>query len=86
VQKPQPKPKGGTMKKQDYLAEGNRGSRHYLYRTAHPRKALLEACNRKSAAKVYVDHKDNGKVMHVGYIVGGEWFTVLIVKPFKEWE
>jgi len=74
------------MKKQDYLAEGHRGTRHYLYNTSHPRARLLDRCGRQSARKCYVDHdKKHGLVMHTGYIVGGEWFTLLIVRPFKEW-
>lgn len=41
----------------------------------YPRKALLEALNRKHASKMYVDKVD-GSSVHIGYVIGGHWLTV----------
>ncbi len=59
-----------------YMAIGNYGTTHRLTESGkHPRGQLLEKCYRKHAAKMYVDDKD-GNAKHIGYIVGGEWFTI----------
>ncbi len=53
-----------------------------VLRGEHPRKELLEALGRSSAAKMYQDKKD-GRIVHVGYIVGGLWWTFYEVTPWE---
>lgn len=73
------------MKHRYFLAVGTRGTYRWLNNTAHPRKALLEACGCRSAQKTYIDNADRTSMRHVGYIVGGEWFDIFKVEPFKKW-
>lgn len=40
----------------------------------HPRKELLDALGYRHADKVYVDTK-SGTRRHVGYVIGGRWFS-----------
>lgn len=40
----------------------------------HPRKELLDALGYRHAEKVYVDTLA-GTTRHVGYVVGGRWFS-----------
>jgi len=40
----------------------------------HPRAELIRACNIKHAEKLYRDTRDG--VMHVGYAIGKQWFTL----------
>ena len=49
----------------------------------HPRKDLMEQLSMKSANKMYVDGVD-GKVYHIGYVVGGHWCRVFEVKPMRK--
>ena len=48
----------------------------------HPRKELLERLGATHAEKMYTDTAD-GESKHIGYIVGGEWFTIFEV---HEWD
>lgn len=73
------------MKHRYFLAVGHHGTYHWLNNTIHPRKALLEACGRRSAQKIYIDKADGKSMRHVGYIVAGEWFDIFKVEPFKKW-
>jgi hypothetical protein len=56
-----------------YMAIGSYGTK--LHNLKHPRKDILERMGKTHASKMYIDDKD-GNAKHVGYIVGGEWFTV----------
>ena len=64
-----------------WMAIDQRGNEEHGLR-GPPRKALLERLERKSAKKMYVDRKD-GTSVHVGYVVGGRWFTLYRVTPFE---
>lgn len=48
----------------------------------HPRKELLEQLGRKHAEKMYLDGED-GKPIHVGYVIAGRWLRVYSMAPFK---
>ena len=56
-----------------YIAIDQYGQDFKLY-SKHPRKELLDYLGRKKATKMYVDTK-SGKSKHIGYIIGGQWFT-----------
>jgi len=58
------------------LAIGHHGTRLTL-RGKHPRKELCEAMGRQSARKIYRDKRD-GRTVHCGYIVAGEWFNLYV--------
>lgn len=47
-----------------------------------PRKWLLNHLDRRSARKMYIDD-DDGKPLHVGYIISGLWLRVYRV---AEWQ
>jgi hypothetical protein len=64
-----------------YLARSNYGTTHHLTEPKNPRKQLLEKCGRQHTSKVFVD-TTSGKSKHIGYLVGGEWFTLYEV---HEW-
>lgn len=67
-----------------YLACGHFGSVHHLKnRDRSPRQQLLERCGRTGAKKMYCDHKDTKEAMHIGYIVGGEWYTIYEVHSWE---
>jgi len=42
---------------------------------AHPRKDLMDRLGISHAEKMYVDTQD-GKTLHVGYVIGQHWITV----------
>jgi hypothetical protein len=42
---------------------------------AHPRKELLAHCERSHADKMFVDSL-SGQPKHIGYVIGGHWWTV----------
>jgi hypothetical protein len=66
-----------------YMAVGNRGTTHHLTEPGrHPRRQLLDKCGRSHADKMYVDHT-GGPPTHIGYIVGGEWFSVYEVHTWN---
>ena len=46
----------------------------------HPRKELLAKLGAKHAEKIYVD-KTDGRTVHVGYVIGGSWWSLFI--PFE---
>ena len=48
----------------------------------HPRKELLDYLGRKSARRMYRDKAD-GRTVHVGYVVGGSWWTFYNVTPWE---
>ena len=66
-----------------YMAHGNHGTTIHLTdkTTKHPRKQLLKALGRQHTSKVYCDTKAGSK--HIGYIVGGEWFTLYEVHSWN---
>ena len=49
----------------------------------HPRKDLLEKVGRSHASKMFVDTKA-GQTLHVGYIIGQQWFTVYEVNRMEK--
>lgn len=53
-----------------------------VLRSKHPRKELLEELGVKSAKRVYRD-KNDGSVVHVGYIAAGSWWTFYVVTPWE---
>lgn len=66
-----------------YMAVGSYGTTHHLHNPEKPPRAqLLEKCHRKHCDKIYRDDKD-GKADHVGYIIGGEWFTIYEVHKWS---
>ena len=48
----------------------------------NPRKELLKHHGVQHADKMYRDD-ENGKAIHVGYIVAGHWYDVLKITQFK---
>jgi hypothetical protein len=64
-----------------YMACSNYGTTHHLTDPKAPRKQLLKKCGRQHAQKFYFD-TTAGETKHVGYIIGGEWFTLYEV---HEW-
>jgi hypothetical protein len=64
-----------------WLAVDQYGSHLYLIGN-FPRKALLTRTGCRSARKVYRDKLD-GRTIHVGYIVGGQWFDLFELLPFE---
>jgi hypothetical protein len=67
-----------------YMAVGNHGTTYHLTEAnKHPRGQLLAKCYRKHAAKMFVDSERGDTAKHIGYIIGGEWFTVYEV---HEWQ
>jgi len=48
----------------------------------HPRKELLDYLGVKSAQRIYRDKKDV-RTVHVGYVVGGSWWTFYEVTPWE---
>jgi len=61
-----------------YIAISDSGNRVMLT-TDTPRKELMEYLGAKHAEKIYVDTKE-GEVAHIGYIIGGEWYTLYAVE------
>ena len=48
----------------------------------HPRKELMERIGCRHVSKMYHDRND-GSVIHVGYVVGQRWCTLYEVKPYE---
>lgn len=67
------------MKK--YIAINQYGDKIFLEN--HPRKELMEYSGVKHADKMYQDRKD-GSAQHIGYVVAGNWWTVLKVAPLND--
>ena len=65
-----------------YMATDQTGTTIHLPATDFPRKALLERLGAKSARKMYVDRADN-KTVHIGYVVGQQWFTLYEVHSWE---
>ena len=66
-----------------YMAVGNRGTTvHLTDAKKHPRGQLLTKLCESHAEKMYIDTKD-GETKHVGYVIGGEWFTVYAVHAWE---
>ena len=72
------------MKKLGYVAMGNRGTTvHMTNARKHPRKQLLDKLGKTHADKMYTGVRGLPvRGIHIGYVVGGEWFTVYEV---HEW-
>lgn len=66
----------------NYIAIDQYGDIVKLFSAKYPRKALLEKLGYKSASKIYQDKK-NGTVAHVGYIVGGMWYSLYEIKAVE---
>ena len=50
---------------------------------SHPRKELIKRIgSTKHVSKMYHD-KNDGSVVHVGYVIGQHWLTLYEVKPFE---
>jgi len=64
------------------IAIGHLGTRHFL-RGKHPRQELLDECDRKHAERIFVNRRD-GTIEHVGYVVGGEWFSLYRLADWKK--
>lgn len=47
---------------------------------AHPRKTLLARLGRRHADKMYHDTPKGTE--HIGYVIGGRWWTLFKVEPF----
>ena len=63
-----------------YMARDQHGET--IHGLVTPRKDLLERLGRKHADKMYVDTKD-GRTLHIGYIVGHQWFTIYKVERME---
>jgi len=63
------------------MAISQYGDKAALY-SDHPRKELLQKFGQSKAAKMYCDRKD-GSAVHIGYIVGGLWWTFY---KMERWE
>lgn len=48
----------------------------------HPRKALLEMLSATSAQKMYQD-KEDGSVVHCGYIIRGLWISLYKIELWE---
>ncbi len=48
----------------------------------HPRKELINRIGSKHVSKMYHD-KNDGSVVHVGYVIGQHWCTLYEVTPFE---
>jgi hypothetical protein len=46
-------------------------------------KELSEISNNKHIDKMYQDKAD-GTACHVGYVIGGHWWTLLRISPLQE--
>jgi len=65
----------------NFMGIDNRGETyHNLGR--HPRKELLSRLGRKHADRIYVDN--DGKVLHIGYIIATKWISLYKVEPFEK--
>jgi len=66
-----------------FMAVGNYGTTvHLTNAKKHPRGQLLTKLCASHAEKMYIDDKE-GNAVHVGYIVGGEWFTIYAVHAWN---
>ncbi len=64
-----------------YIAIDQYGNKVFI--SEHPRKELTDFHRVQHAEKIYRDG-ENGKAIHVGYIVAGHWYEVLKLSPFKK--
>jgi hypothetical protein len=70
------------MSTHNYMAIDQHGETYHNLGSS-PREELLERLGESSAKKMYRDGKD-GKVYHVGWIVGSLWLTVYRVEPMRK--
>jgi acyl-CoA synthetase (NDP forming) len=56
----------------NYMARDQYGQTVMIHK--HPRKELCERVGIRHADKMYIDTPEGAK--HVGYVIGGQWFTV----------
>lgn len=63
-----------------YMAVSN--CNEIIHSLERPRRDLLKRLGRKSARKIYRD-KNDGTTVHVGYIIGGMWWTIYEVTPME---
>ena len=68
------------MKVLGFMARNQHGRTEHGLK--HPRKDLMERGGVHHAEKMYVDRKD-GSAKHVGYVIGGDWWTVYAVCEWK---
>jgi len=68
------------MKVLGYMARNQHGQTEHGLK--HPRKDLMARTGSRHAEKMYVDCKDM-TARHVGYVIGGNWWTVYAV---CEWQ
>lgn len=61
-----------------FMARDQYGQEIHLPGCQHPRKELMVKLGARHASKMYVDTKSGGS-KHIGYIIGGRWFTLYTV-------
>jgi hypothetical protein len=66
---------------QNHMARDQNGQ-YYHNLGPHPRKQLLERFDRKHASKMYVDGPD-GRAIHIGYVIAGQWLTIYKVERME---
>ena len=69
------------MAKAVYMAVDQYGQT--FHGLTNPRKELCERLGKSHVDKMYVDGKD-GKMYHVGYVIGGLWLTLYKVEPYRK--
>ena len=63
----------------NFIAEDQYGNTIFINK--YPRKELMEHVGIKHANKMYADIND--ETYHIGYVIGGYWFAVFRLEPFK---
>lgn len=71
------------MSYKKFIAIDQYGNKHFISKS--PRKELMELEGTTHADKIYRDNEE-GKAVHVGYIVRGHWYEVLRLSPLTESE
>jgi hypothetical protein len=55
----------------------------YVLEGKAPRRELMELLGVRRAQRMFVDSKGGG-AKHVGYVIGGHWFTLFNVSPWEQ--
>ena len=69
------------MSHRRFMAIDQYGNTHHGLE--YPRRDLLRILGRKHVSKMYID-KNDGRTMHIGYVIGGLWLTVYEVKRMEQ--
>jgi hypothetical protein len=64
-----------------FMARSPYGETIHLREPRFPRQQLLAKLGRQHCQKMFVDTK-TGEVKHVGYVIGGQWWTLYEVREF----